>query len=118
VKKSFDVSLLEFDNNVVIAVHLDELESINLYQNMNVEVAVGEPITFAGGATKQEVTVADSNALVKLVLWGENVGKLKCSYSKNFVVCEYGCSRFLGLDREGSEIVAIADIGSVKVERR
>jgi hypothetical protein len=31
--KTFDVSSLEFDVNVVIAIHLDELESMNLYQN-------------------------------------------------------------------------------------
>ena len=113
--KTFDVSQLEFDTDTAITIKLEEVES-NLHQKVNVEVkavAVDEQITFAS----KQVTVADSNALAEVVLWEENVGKLEdqCSYFlKNLMIREYGCSRFLGFDRDGSEIVAIADIGSIK----
>ena len=48
---------------------------------------------------------------------GENVGKLeeqRSYFLKNFVIREYGCSHFLGFDRDGSEITVIPDIASVQ----
>ena len=71
--KMFVVSSLKFDTDAAIAIKLEEVESMNLYQKVNVEVkavAVDEQVTFASGASKQEVSVADSNALAKVVLWG------------------------------------------------
>ena len=118
--KMFVVSSLKFDTDAAIAIKLEEVESMNLYQKVNVEVkavAVDEQVTFASGASKQEVTIADSNALAKVVLWGENVGKLeeqRSYFLKNFVIREYGCSHFLGFDRDGSEITVIPDIASVQ----
>ena len=67
--KVFDVSLLEFDTDAAIAI---KLESMNLYQKVNVEVkavAVDEQMTFASGVSKQEVTVADSDALAGGECW-------------------------------------------------
>ena len=107
--KTFDFSAIDFDTDAGIAINLGELEDLSLYQKVKADVkvlVVDEVLTFSSSVTKQDVSVADSHAVSKVLLWEENVGKLQeqCSYTlKDFVIREYACSRFLGFSQEGSQ---------------
>ena len=70
----------------------------------------------ATGKKKQDVIVCDSSGMVK-VLSGKNIDILEeqASYClQNFVVREFGSSKYLGMAMEGSRVIPIGDIGEVK----
>jgi len=71
----------------------------------------------ATGKRKQDIIVCDSSGTVRVTLWEENIDILEeqASYGlQNFVVREFGSSKYLGMAMQGSQVIPIGDIGEVQ----
>ena len=74
------------------------------------------PVDVSPGLKKQEITVADSTAAIKVTLWEANVDSVEedTSYElKNFTVRIYKHDKNLSIPKEGAHIIEIVDIGTV-----
>lgn len=96
------------------------IESKRAFDKMSITAKVLQvqpPTKVSGGLTitKQDVTVADSTAAVKITLWQGSVGCLEeASYNlKNLLVRVFKHKKYLSMPREGSQICRIEAIGNV-----
>ena len=67
---------VDFETDSPIDISLSDLESM---KKVTVDMKVltnHEHVTFVSGVIKQQVTVADSYAVAKVILWEENTGRI------------------------------------------
>ena len=80
---------------------------------------VEEKAVVSGGQSLQNVIISDSTRANKVVLWNNDIGKLKlgCSYLlKQVMVKSYQDEKFLQLPKQGATIEEVEDIGTVSVD--
>ena len=118
--KKISVSSLEFEDSTPATISLQELEGKSIFERVSVNIKVTRKMEsefVATGKKKQDVIVCDSSGTVKVTLWEENIDILEqqASYClQNFVVREFGSSKYLGMAMQGSRVIPISDIGEVR----
>jgi len=116
--KKIEVLSVEFKDHTPSLVTLHELQGVDTYERVTVDVKVtrvSEVETVGTGKKKQDVTIADGGGTAKVTLWEEHIGELRnniCYNLANFVVREWGGRKYLSIARD-STISCIGDIGDV-----
>ena len=71
------------------------------------------------GLRKQDVTISDATSTARLVLWQDDIDKLVAngSYSfRNLQVRLYAGEKYLQVQKYGSSMVPVSDIGDVLMD--
>ena len=116
--KKFDVSAVEFQNAEAMNIILNQVDEIEVYTIISVDVKVascGEPVTL-GTRRKQEVKVVDTTAWAVVQLWEDNIGLLVEGHSyklKQFRIVEYENVKSIAMCWEGSETLSIEELENV-----
>ena len=124
--KRFKIDTANIEKNFITELDissLDEISSLSINQRINVSakvISVGQLEEVTSKSTsrqlvKQECRISDSIGSARIVLWENDVNKLReefCYRFSNVTVREYGCEKYLSLS-EMSEIQKIDDIGEV-----
>lgn len=98
---------------------LDLLQSKSLFDKVNVKIKVVklmDPTTTSTGKKIQEAIIGDATATAKCTLWEASVGSLQpdsCYLLKQFNVQEFNSKKFLSIQKQGSNILHLEDIGLV-----
>ena len=81
---------------------LKDIDTRNTFDKVCVDAKVSNPAKVSGNYTKQDITLADSDGVAKIVLWQNDVGKLTegKSYSfTNVVVRSYQGTKYLSMPK-------------------
>ena len=121
--KSFELPPSTVDENIAVAVEVNECESLSINQRVTVVVKVlgtKEPTSVQTKAgkklEKQDCTIGDASGCIRLVLWETNVGKLQLGSSyrlENVTVRDYCMKRYLSFS-EDAVIRDVDDIGETE----
>ena len=79
-------------------------------------VHVDESVKVAGGISKQDVVIADSTSVAKIMLWERDIGCVVEGKSYSFgqvVVRSYQHTKYLSVPKEGALIMEIEDVEEV-----
>ena len=96
-------------------VTLDKLEGLEVFDRATVNVKVVE-LKEIGGKSKTDIIIADGSGTARVSVWEGHVNTMEENTSyclKNFMVREFLSTKYLTMAKEGSEIIAIGDIGGV-----
>ena len=117
--RKIHVSSLEFEDSTAATISVQEVEGKSVFERVSVNIKVTRKMEsefVATGKRKQDIIVCDSSGTVRVTPWEENINILQeqASYClQNFVVREFGSSKYLGMAMQGSQVIPIGDIGEV-----
>ena len=116
-RKTFDIPEADFEEFNAKDINLVELEELNEYQKVNVEVRILSVSEVqhvgAAGRKKQDVTIADNSGTARVTLWESDINSLtekECYRLCNFLVREYNASKYLVMCRNEATVERISDI--------
>ena len=112
--KKIDVASLMVDTSAKV-VTLDKPEGLEVFDRATVNVKVVE-LKEIGGKSKTDIIIADGSGTARVSVWEGHVNTMEVNASyclKNFMVREFLSTKYLTMAKEGSEIIAIGDIGGV-----
>lgn len=121
-KSSKDIDNSKIYNNQTeppVFINVSEIFNTPSFQRICVKVKVinlKPPIHITGERLKQDITIADATGVIRLYVWEQQVNTLKLnqSYSlQQYMGREFSSQKYLTTPRDGSQIVAIEDIGEV-----
>jgi len=106
--KKIHVSSLEFEDSTAATISVQTLEGKSVFESVSVNKKVTRKMEskfVATGKKQQDVNLCDSSGTVRVTFWEENIDILEeqASYClQNFVVYEFGFSKYLGMAMQGS----------------
>ena len=113
--KKFD--LRKISKMICGDVSVSDVDSKTAYDKVTIQAKVLQvqlPVDVSPQLKKQEITVADSTAAIKVTLWEasiDSVQKDKSYKFKNFTVRTYKYEKYISMPKEGAEIIEIDDVG-------
>ena len=104
--KKFDMKRIREMTNPDIK--LKDINSRNTNDKVCVDakvLSVSQPAKVSGNYTKQDITLADSDGVAKMVLWQNDIGKLtegKTYHFTNVGIRSYQGTKYLSMPKEGA----------------